>query len=290
MNENEEMETVVDYEEEYDFSDVDLSDEAETEEDGEGNQTDTDTETEETDSPGTDTDAEKSSETADEQKPEEELFPLKYNKETKSYTKSEVTELAQKGLNYDRILEQRDNYQKQVEDLQKFRTDNEDVVSLLETIAKASDMDVPKLLSAMRENMLVSSGLSREAAKERMRAEDAERKLAKSQAQKSENESKAAAEKRQKDDVDAFVKAYPDVKAETIPQEVWEAVRKGESLVSAYGRYDNKRLAAENKKLQEKIAAREQNEKNKQKSLGSMKSSSKETPKDPFLDAFDSDI
>ena len=87
-------------------------------------------------------------------------------------------------------------------------------------------------------------------------------------------------------DAEAFGKLYQDVDPKTIPDEVWEEVRKGESLVTAYGRYENRQLQAEIKRLKEQQTAAEQNNKNREKTLGSVKTGGQTAAKDPFLDAF----
>ena len=68
---------------------------------------------------------------------------------------------------------------------------------------------------------------------------------------------------------------------------VWEEVRKGDTLVNAYGRYEAEQLRAENQRLQQELAAKEQNEKNKQNTIGSMKSGSGIQKVDAFMEGFD---
>ena len=103
MNENE-TEVVVDD----DNYDVDLSEyENLTEDDGDGNQTEP-TEPEETtqeqgSAQGEDEQANEGTAADEQPGTEEPMFDLKYNKETKQYTRQQVTELAQKGLNYDHV-------------------------------------------------------------------------------------------------------------------------------------------------------------------------------------------
>lgn len=226
-----------------------------------------------------------------EQKEEpEELFDLKFNKEIRKVSRQEVTELAQKGLNHDRILEQRDHLQQENAELLKFKQDNEAIIGLLDAAAQKSGTDRNTFLQSVRENAYVSQGLSRDAAHERVLREDAEQRLSRTE--------KADAEKQQaqqgqelalQQDIERFLKLYKDVDPNTIPKEVWDDVRNGETLVSAYGRYENRQLAESNRKLQESINALKQNEKNKQKSIGSAKTEGKETAKDPFLEYLLSD-
>ena len=290
MNENE-TEVVVDD----DNYDVDLSEyETLTEDDGDGNQTEP-TETEEAsqeqESTQGEDEQEHEGEAADEQPgTEEPMFDLKYNKETKQYTRQQVTELAQKGLNYDHVTEQRDRLQQENADLAKFRDENSAILDTLRAAAEASGKSVPEYLTSIRTNLLVAQGISPETARERILREDAEQRLHSQQkAEEAAASSKRDTEQRQKDDIARFQKKYKDVDPKSIPQEVWEAVRGGELLTDAYGDYQRRELERQLKEANEKLAIRAKNESNKQKSLGSLQSTKQETGKDPFLEGFLSD-
>ena len=290
MNENE-TEVVVDD----DNYDVDLSEyENLTEDDGDGNQTEP-TETEEASQEQESTqgeDEQAREDTAADEQPgtEEPMFDLKYNKETKQYTRQQVTELAQKGLNYDHVTEQRDRLQQENADLAKFRDENSAILDTLRAAAEASGKSIPEYLTSIRTNLLVAQGISPETARERILREDAEQRLHSQQkAEEAEASSKRDAEQRQKDDIARFQKKYKDVDPKTIPQEVWEAVRGGELLTDAYGDYQRRELERQLKEANEKLAIRAKNESNKQKSLGSLQSTKQETGKDPFLEGFLSD-
>ena len=290
MNENE-NEVVVDD----DNYDVDLSEyENLTEDDGDGNQTEP-TETEETTQEQESThgeDEQAHEDTAADEQPgtEEPMFDLKYNKETKQYTRQQVTELAQKGLNYDHVTEQRDRLQQEIADLTKFRDENSAILDTLRAAAEASGKSVPEYLTSIRTNLLVAQGISPETARERILREDAEQRLhSKQKAEEAAASSKRDAEQRQKDDIARFQKKYKDVDPKTIPQEVWEAVRGGELLTDAYGDYQRRELERQLREANEKLAIRAKNESNRQKSLGSLQSTKQETGKDPFLEGFLSD-
>lgn len=290
MNENE-TEVVVDD----DNYDVDLSEyENLTEDDGDGNQTEP-TETEETSQEQESTqgeDEQAHEDTAADEQPgtEEPMFDLKYNKETKQYTRQQVTELAQKGLNYDHVTEQRDRLQQEIADLTKFRDENSAILDTLRAAAEASGKSVPEYLTSIRTNLLVAQGISPETARERILREDAEQRLHSQQkAEEAAASSRRDAEQRQKDDIARFQKKYKDVDPKTIPQEVWEAVRGGELLTDAYGDYQRRELERQLREANEKLAIRAKNESNRQKSLGSLQSTKQETGKDPFLEGFLSD-
>ena len=221
---------------------------------------------------------------------EEELFDLKFNKEIRKVNRQEVTELAQKGLNHDRILEQRDHLQQENAELLKFKQDNEAIIGLLDAAAQKSGTDRNTFLQSVRENAYVSQGLSRDAAHERVLREDAEQRLSRTEkADAEKQQAQQGQELARQQDIERFLKLYKDVDPNTIPKEVWDDVRNGETLVSAYGRYENRQLAESNRKLQESLNALKQNEKNKQKSIGSAKTEGNETAKDPFLEYLFSD-
>lgn len=290
MNENEnENEVVVDD----DNYDVDLSEfEDLTEDDGDGNQT----EPAESEEPSQEAaEAEEAQgdadNAADEQRETDEpMFDLKYNKETKQYTRQQVTELAQKGLNYDHVTEQRDRLQQENADLARFRDENSGIIDTLRAAAAAAGKDIPTYLTAIRTNLLVAQGVSPETARERILREDAEQRLHSQQrAEEAAANSKRSAEQRQKDDIARFQQKYSDVDPKSIPQEVWDAVRGGELLTDAYGDYLRRDLSRQLKEANEKLAIRAKNESNKQKSLGSLQSTKRETGKDPFLEGFLSD-
>ena len=290
MNENE-TEVVVDD----DNYDVDLSEFEDTPEaDGDGNQTEP-AETEESSQEQGSTQGEDEQEheetAADEQTgTEESLFDLKYNKEIRQYTRQQVTELAQKGLNYDRVTEQRDRLQQENADLSKFRDENSGVIEMLKTAAEAAGKSLPEYLTAIRINSLVSQGISQDTARERILREDAERRLHSQQkAEETAASGKREAEQRQREDIARFQKKYKDVDPKTIPEEVWNAVRDGELLTDAYGDYQRRELERQLKEAKEKLAIRTKNESNKQKSLGSLQSTKQEHGKDPFLEGFLSD-
>lgn len=289
MNENETAVVMDD-----DNYDVDLSEyESLMAEDGEGNQTEpeevTQDEAPEAASPEEEN-REPEAETADEPTQDEELFDLKHNKETKQYTRQQMTELAQKGLDYERVTGQRDRLQQEIAELTRFRDENSGIISMLKSAAEASGKGEAEFIRAVRMNALIAQGVNREVAEERILREDAERNLT-AQQQKTEaaQNSKKEAEQRQRDDIARFQKKYKDVDPKTIPQEVWDSVRSGELLTEAYGEYQRRELERQLREANEKLAARTKNESNKQKTLGSLQSTAQATGKDLFLEGFLSD-
>ena len=221
---------------------------------------------------------------------EPELFELKVNKGIQKVTMDQMKEYAQQGLDYGRVRQQRDSLQQSLNDQLQWRSQNEAHLNELSEVAKAAGMDIPGLISSLRVNMLVQQGMSRETAQERIRAERAERQVAANQQQAQQQRSAQAqqeqARQRQEQDVQNFLRIYSGVDPRTIPQSVWAEVRNGDTLVSAYGRYQNQQLQNQIKELNAKLEAQKQNNNNKQRSLGSVKSSGNNSVKDDFMEGF----
>ena len=88
-----------------------------------------------------------------------------------------------------------------------------------------------------------------------------------------------------------FLEAYPDVKPEDVPAEVWQEVARGRSLLDAYVRYENKRLKDEMAKFQQQQQNQQANQTNAASSTGSARDiGSAGKPKDPFEEGFDDEI
>lgn len=85
-----------------------------------------------------------------------------------------------------------------------------------------------------------------------------------------------------------FLDAYPDVKPEDIPVEVWVEVNKGRNLLDAYIRHENQKLKAEMAKYQQQQQNQQANQANAATSTGSVKNVTKPQTQDPFLDGFNS--
>lgn len=220
-----------------------------------------------------------------------EKITCKYLKGEKDIPRSEIRQTLQKGLNHDRVVQQRDELRQTLNEQMQWRSQNEENLSALEAVAKSCNMDVPAFLKSMRINLKTQQGMSREAANEQVMREDAERQLAANQkrqtAQQQEQNQQEQLKQRVERDMREFQQRYPGVNINNVPQSVIADAASGKhSLVGAYALYENQRLQNQIKELNAKVAAAEQNQKNKQKSLGSVKSSGQKDSKvDDFLAA-----
>lgn len=177
-----------------------------------------------------------------------------------------VVRLAQQGLDYERVRTERDQ-------LREYRSQADPALNVLKAFAEKSGMTLEEYVDYCRIQTIMEGGVDEPTAKaqvevEKQKAQMDAQQRADQEAQKLREEAQAREQARaqaQRRDMEAFLDAYPQVKAEDVPREVWEKVAAGESLVSAYARYQNQQLVA-------KIAAMEQNGANAARAPGSMKS------------------
>lgn len=177
-----------------------------------------------------------------------------------------VIRLAQQGLDYERVRTERDQ-------LRTYREQADPALNVLKAFAEKSGMTLEEYVDYCRVQTIMEGGVDETTAKAQVEVEKQKAQMnAQTKADQEAQQRQAAVQQRQQErakaqrrDMEAFLAAYPEVKAADVPREVWEKVAAGESLVSAYARYQNQQLMA-------KIAAMEQNGANAAKAPGSMKS------------------
>lgn len=218
------------------------------------------------------------------------LFELKHLGETKNVNRDEVVTLAQKGMDYDRVTEKNTQLENQVSEQKQQLAQLTEHENALQELANQSGTTVEELV----ENMLIAvtkskygiddDGMALERVKldRERRALDQERAALATKNQ--EQEQQAANEKWRGECFDAFAKAYPDVDPASIPNGVWEAFNRGETLVSAYARERNKALEAEIARMKSEQETRDRNAANAARSTGSQSSAGK-TGSDEAFDA-----
>lgn len=207
-------------------------------------------------------------EKAENQANQPETFTLK-NKilGNRQVSKDEYDAFAQKGYDYDRVQQERDQ-------LREYKKAADPAYTAIKEYAKRAGFgeDIAGFLDALREQELRQSGKTEIEAKnivahEKREAELTARERAvseKEQAQTNAVQAEQRENERRKKSVSDFYAVYPNVKPEEIPKEVWDAVfNKGADLTNAYTMYENKRLAAE-------LAAERKNKENKASAPGSL--------------------
>lgn len=197
---------------------------------------------------------------------EPERFTLKHLDNRYDVTLEEMRSLASKGLDYDRTKQKVAEYEAFFKEISDGKTPQElmDAVRAAR-LAKEKNIDQDTALERVKVD--------------RERAQLDEEKAA---------ANKAAEEKQRRSaDIADFAKRYPDVKAQDIPREVWDAVNKGQSLSSAYATYETKALRERIKALEAEKLALQQNEKNKERTAGSRATAGNKQIADPFDEGWD---
>lgn len=189
---------------------------------------------------------------------------LKHLDETREVTREEATELAQKGMDYDRVRERMDSFKKELDEARP-------ALTLVKQYADMMKMTVTEYLDYCRTQELVNGGMSEEQAKRQVDLDKREADLSAKEAaaqqadtdRKTAEQTAQAAKEKQQRDFNDFIKRFPTVKATDIPKEVWDAVGKGDSLVTAYTQYQLT-------KANEEIAALKANEEARKRTPGSL--------------------
>ena len=225
------------------------------------------------------------------EKPAEGTYTLKHLDETRTVGRDEVIALAQKGMDYDRIREQRDTAASRLDEfekwlkgvtggkgLQEFRDDYE-----ANALAKAQNIDKTVALERIR--------LERE--RKELEAEKA--RIAES---RGTDKARLEGRERMAADVQEFMQTFPDVASallkdkNAIPAEVWDKVRSGERLVDAFGAYKTQKDAADKDaeitRLKAELEAEKNNKKNAARSAGSQKSDGENSAYDPIAAGWNS--
>lgn len=212
----------------------------------------------------------------------EELFTLKNRDETKQVKRDELLAMAQKGWDYDKVREERDQ-------LRAYRDEANPALSFIKALAQKSNMSVSDYIDYCRKQELMNAGINEATAQAQINIEKQQAAIDAAQAEQraaqEEAQRKQEAEERKKEeqraDLVRFMQAFPDVKAESIPKEVWASVQKGIPLTTAYTMYKNRALEAE-------LTALKQNAEARERTPGSMNTAG-EKHIDPDFDGWDDD-
>lgn len=203
------------------------------------------------------------------------LFEINYLGNKEQLTLEQMTELAQKGRDYDHIRQERDKLKgesgRQLEFLKKLA--DKAGVSVDEQI------DLTEAMWLMDEEAAKGNTISEAEALLRIQRD-------RGKAPETEKAETSDAPAGFNEQIDRFLKVYPDVTGDQIPQEVWDETRRnGGDLLVAYQNYRIKTLEAENAKVKQT----EQNNKNSKRSTGSLNSAGAGKKRSAFDEGWDSD-
>lgn len=171
---------------------------------------------------------------------------VKFNHEEKELTLDEATLYAQKGMNYDKVIERLNEVQ------------NNPGLQYLNDLANKNNMSVEDLVGYWRQqeeqqmiNELVQKNIPEEYAREMV-----ENRKFREQLNKEKEQQTKMTETKQKEEAEikAFMDAFPDVKPDDIPQEVIDKVQAGTPLKYAYMEHQYSQLTNKVKTLETNIS------------------------------------
>ena len=202
-------------------------------------------------------------------------FKIKYNGAEEEYDLDQMTVLAQKGRDYDHVREERDGLRGEAKTAAA-------QLEFLKDLADRAGLSVQEQIDRTRALWLMNDEFDKG-----NEISEAEALL---RVQRNRNAAPEQQEERQPtkadEEVARFMREYPGVKYEDIPQEVWAEANQTGELVAAYRGYELRQLKAENEKL--KQAAK--NERNAQRSTGPLKTSGNSKKLDDFDEGWNSEF
>ena len=245
-----------------------MTDETEETADGEAN-ADEDASAE----PAQEAETETAEEEPADQQEEPHTIPVNYMGEARRVTEQEAVPLIQMGMDYGRVRQKYD--------------EAKPVMDLMTQLAQENGCTVPEFTQRLREaRHQQNEGMSQEEARRAVQMEDREAYIRQREEEAARQQS---AEARKNRDLNDFRAQFPEAaaKPESIPQEVWNAVRNGQTLTSAYGRWALEQSRAEVAQLKEQQRSDKANQENRQRTTGSMGSTGSDLKtSDPFLEGW----
>ena len=211
-------------------------------------------------------------------------FTLKHMDEGRTVTREEIVPLAQKGMDYDRIKGQLDAARNDLKDYEQVKADLSKLnerLQYLDELAKEQGMTTDELIESTQVQVMHhKTGKDIEVCRGIVANERRARELQAQQAAVTSTRDQTA---KRDADIAEFMKAYPELASDpkNVPNEVWEAVNKGESLLNAYRAYEVKALRAELEQQKAAAAEEKRKQENKSRSTGSQKTKGTKTA-DPF--------
>ena len=204
-------------------------------------------------------------------------WELRHMGEVRQANEAEMVALAQKGMDYDRIRSQYDEFKPVMEMVNRF--------------ANQQGLNTKDYISMLRAQAKQAEGLSEADARRSVELEDREAVVAAAEAERQAQRAEAEAASRRQADIQEFQQTFPEAAKDpnSIPPQVWADVRNGSSLVAAYARYAVQKARQDAADAKRETASVQQNQRNAERSTGSMRSAGDNSKtRDDFGDAFDS--
>ena len=210
-------------------------------------------------------------------------WELRHMGEVRQANEAEMVALAQKGMDYDRIRSQYDEFKPVMEMINRF--------------ANQQGLNTKDYISMLRAQAKQAEGLSEADARRSVELEDREAVVAAAEAERQAQQdataqaqrAEAEAASRRQADIQEFQQTFPEAAKDpnSIPPQVWADVRNGSSLVAAYARSAGPQARQDAAAAQRETASVQQNQKNAARATGSMQSAGDgPKSKDPFLEGW----
>lgn len=210
-------------------------------------------------------------------------WELRHMGEVRQANEAEMVALAQKGMDYDRIRSQYDEFKP--------------VMEMVNHFANQQGLNTKDYISMLRAQAKQAEGLSEADARRSVELEDREAVVAAAEAERQAQQdamaqtqrAEAEAASRRQADIQEFQQTFPEAAKDpnSIPPQVWADVRNGSSLVAAYARYAVQQARQDAATAKRETASVQQNQKNAARSTGSMRSAGDGLKsKDPFLEGW----
>lgn len=184
------------------------------------------------------------------------FLEIKYNKESVRLDREKAIELAQKGMNYEKAIERakqeaRDSYIAE----QGYEWNGVPIKTESE------------YYQALREQELIEQYQQKEVPDEVIQ-ELIENKKFRENYEMQQRQSEEQIQKEQ--DYRTFLESFPNVKADEIPESVWEDVARGKSLTDSFVKYENQILKEKLSKYEKIDTIQSRNEENAKASVGAV--------------------
>ena len=202
---------------------------------------------------------------ADEGQEPEQKFTLKVNSQTREVGLQEMTELAQKGADYDRVKDQVKTERQTSQGLREQLDKQQPYMDVLTAAAEKAGVSLEDFLEQIEVNLLTQEGYSEREAKLELRARRAEAKNTAQQKQEEANEQKGEdPQERINTEITEFQQAFPSVRlTDEQLEKMMPDVQSGMTLTNAYLKLENARLQAELEAQKKQEATAEKNRRNR---------------------------
>lgn len=209
---------------------------------------------------------------------------IKYNKEEVNVESiDDLIAGYQKGLNYDKKIQELENLQNSKLEKYAKQKATELGITVDEYMDRVEnyEKEQQKAQEQQRLEEMLENGVPEDVAKEVIATAQLRRQLQAKENELKKKEEEAEAESRKNKEYEDFLKDFPDVNPEDIPKEVFEDAQNS-NLSSAYMKWQLK-------ELQNQLSVAKQNEKNAKASVGGVTETGptkEKHDKDPFLEGF----